>query len=107
MGLFGQKLTYSEKTKGVIVGVSAVKVNGMRLPLAEYEVNGEKYQVRVPYDIAVVMETESKGEKKIVRANKNFGNSVIRAQVTGIQGCEVHIAYDPSKPNKGKVIGVL
>lgn len=107
MGLFGRKLNYSEKSKGVIVGVSAIKVNGMHLPLAEYEVNGEKYQVRVPYDIAIVMETDGKGEKKIVRANKNFGNSVIRAQLTGLQGREVHIAYDPSKPKKGKVIGVL
>lgn len=107
MSLFGGKLTYSEKTTGIIVGVSAVKVNNMHLPLAEYEVNGEKYQVRVPYDIAVVMETEAEGEKKIIRANMNFGNSTIRAQVTGIQGRAVQIAYDPSKPKKGKVIGVL
>lgn len=66
MGLFGRKLTYSEKTTGTIVGVSAVKVNNMHLPLAEYEVSGEKFQVRA-----------------------------------------VQIAYDPSKPGKGKVIGVL
>lgn len=33
--------------------VSAVKVNNMYLPLAEYVVNGYAYQVRVPYDIEV------------------------------------------------------
>ena len=106
MGLFGKKLSYTEQCVGVINGVSAVKVNNMHLPLAEYVVNGELYKVRVPYDIAVVMESECENEQQIVRANLNFGNSV-RAQMTGVQGRKVQIAYDPSKPKKGKVVGYV
>lgn len=104
MGLFGKNLNYSQKTIGVINGVSAVKVNNMHLPLAEYVVNGEVYKVRVPRDMAEVMEKECQGKRTIVRANLNFGTDV-RAQLTGIQGRKVQIAFDPSKPDKGKVIG--
>ena len=107
MGLFGKKLNYSEKTTGIIKGVSAVKVNNMHLPLAEYEVNGETYRVRVPHDIAVAMENHSQSDKTIVRANMNLGNASFNGQLTGIQGKTVQIAYDPAKPEKGKVIGVL
>lgn len=103
--MFGRKLTYSGKTTGFIVGVSAVKVNSMHLPLAEYEVDGKKYHVRVPYNIAVLMEAKG-GNKKFVWANMNFGNSVIKGQMTGIQGSAVQIVYDPSKPKRGKVIGI-
>lgn len=104
MGLFGKKLNYTEKCIGVVNGVSAVKVNNMHLPLAEYVVNGEVYKVRIPYEMAVVMESEQNNETKIIRANLNFGNH-IKAQMTGIQGRKVQIAYDPTKPHKGKVIG--
>jgi len=106
MGLFGKKLNYSESTTGIITGVSAVKVNNMHLPLAEYEVNGEKYKVRVPHDIAVVLESQSEGNEMVVRANLNFGNASFKGQLTGIQGRTVQIAYDPAKPEKGKVIGI-
>ena len=104
MGLFGKKLNYTEKCIGVINGISAVKVNNMHLPLVEYVVNGEAYKVRMPYDMAVAMESEQNNATEIVRANLNFGNH-IKAQMTGIQGRKVQIAYDPAKPHKGKVIG--
>ena len=107
MGLFGKKLNYSQNTVGIIKDVSAVKVNNMHLPLAEYEVNGETYRVRVPHEIAVVMEAHSQGDKSVVRANLNFGNASFNGQVTGIQGRSVQIVYDPAKPENGKVIGVL
>ena len=86
------------------MSVSAVKVNNMHLPLAEYVVNGETYKVRVPYEIAVVMESEQNNEAEIVRANFNFGTH-IKAQLTGIQGRKVQISYDPTKPHKGYVTG--
>lgn len=35
----------------------------------------------------------------------NFGNASFNGQVTGIMGCTVQVAYDPSKPQKGKVVG--
>ncbi len=104
MGLFGKELNYTEQCTGVIKGVSAVKVNNMHLPLAEYVVNGELYKARVPYEIAVVMESEYKNEQQIVRANLNLGNHV-RAQMTSVQGRKVRVAYDPSEPKKGKVVG--
>ncbi len=104
MGLFGKKLNYSEKTVGVISGVSAVKVNNMHLPIAEYVVNGKTYKIRVPHEMAEVMESECEDKRKVVRANLNFGTDV-RAQLTGIQGRKVQIVFDPAKPDKGKVIG--
>lgn len=104
MGLFGKKLNYTEKCIGVINGVSAVKVNNMHLPLVEYVVDGETYKVRMPHEMAVVMESEQNGKSEIVRANLNFGTSV-KAQMTSIQGRKVQVAYDPEKPQKGKVIG--
>ena len=107
MGLFGKKLNYSEKTIGIINGVSAVKINCMHLPLAEYEVDGNTYRIRVPYDMAVAMESQNQENQTVVRANLNFGNASFHGQLTGIQGKNVQIAYDPAKPQKGKVIGVL
>lgn len=104
MGLFSQKENYTEKTTGIIAGVSAVKVNQMHLPIAEYEVNGKRYKVRVPYDIAIKMEKCSECESELIRANLNFGNNPVRLQATKIQGCQVTILYNPNKPNKAKVI---
>ena len=105
MGLFGPKLNYSAATTGTIVGMLAVKVNNRHLPIAEYFVDGVRYEVRVPHDIAVSMEKASTGERQVVRANLNFGNASFNGQVTGIMGCTVQVAYDPSTPQKGKVVG--
>ncbi|MEE1009926.1 MAG: hypothetical protein UH963_12385 [Agathobacter sp.] len=105
MGLFGPKLNYSAATTGTIVGMLAVKVNNRHLPIAEYFVDGVRYEVRVPHDIVVSMEKASTGERQVVRANLNFGNTSFNGQVTGIMGCTVQVAYDPSKPQKGKVVG--
>ena len=104
MGLFSKKENYTQQTVGIIVGISAVAVNNMHLPIAEYEVNGKKYQVRVPYDIAVKLEKQSNGNSEFVRANLNFGNNSIHLQETKIQGYRVTVAYNPDKPNKAKVI---
>ncbi|MBD5465755.1 MAG: hypothetical protein HDR22_08050 [Lachnospiraceae bacterium] len=46
MGLFSRSKEYTKQTTGIIVGVSAVKVNNMNLPLAEYEVEGKQYRVK-------------------------------------------------------------
>lgn len=59
MSIFSKRQSASGETTGTIVGVSAVAVNNMHLPVAEYEVNGAKYKVRVPYDIAVRLEAQS------------------------------------------------
>ncbi len=104
MGLFSRSKEYTEQTTGVIVGVSAVKVNNMNLPLAEYEVEGKQYRVRVPYGIAVKLERQSEGEGKLVRANLNYGNVNVRLQHTKIQGCKVNVLYNPQKPKKAKVV---
>lgn len=104
MGLFSKKENYTERTTGIIVGVSAIEVNKMHLPIAQYEVNGKKYQVRVPYNIAVKLENQSNGKREVVRANHNFGTNSINLQATKIQGCQVTILYNPDKPNKSKVI---
>lgn len=104
MGLFSKKENYTEQTVGIIVGVSAIAVNEMHLPLAEYEVNGKKYQVRVPYGIAVKLEKQSNGNSEFVRAHLNWGNKHVHLQETKIQGCQVTVVYNPDKPNKAKVI---
>lgn len=104
MGLFSKKQEYTQKTIGTIVGVSAVQVNKMHLPIAEYEINGIKYKVRVPYDIAIKLERESTDKSKMVRANLNVGISDIHMQITKIQGAKVTIVYDPNNPKKSKVI---
>lgn len=103
MGLFGKKLNYTAQCIGVINGVSAIEVNKMHLPLAEYFVDGKMYRVRVPHDIAAAMESESSGGVKIVGIDNNFG----KGQMTRIQGRKVRIVYDPSKPKKGKVVGCV
>lgn len=59
MSIFSKGQSASGETTGTIVGVSAVTVNNMHLPVAEYEVNDTKYKVRVPYDIAVRLEAQS------------------------------------------------
>ena len=102
MNLFSKKANYTAQTMGIIIGVSAVSVNKMHLPLAEYEVSGIKYQIRVPYDIAVKMEKQCENSDILVRANNNFGTSV-RVQMTKIQGCKVKVVYDPDNPKKAKV----
>lgn len=107
MGLFSKNENYTEQTTGVIVGVSAIKVNNMHLPIAEYEVNGKKYQVRVPYDIALRLEKQSNNKNEMVRANLNFGNNSINLQATKIQGIQVKILYNSDKPNKSKVIDYI
>lgn len=76
----------------------------MHLPVAEYEVNGAKYKVRVPYDIAVRLEAQSGTHPQFVRADYNFGTSV-KGQVTKLQGCRVRVVYDLHKPKKAKVVG--
>lgn len=103
MSLFRKKANYTAQTIGTVVGVSAVTVNKMHLPLAEYEVSGIKYQIRIPYNIAVEMEKQSKNSDQFVRANNNFGTNV-RLQMTKIQGCEVKVVYDPDNPKKAKVM---
>ena len=107
MCFFGKKLNYTQTTVGVIKGVSAVRINYMHLPLAEYVVDGCAYQVRVPYDIAVFMENQSQAEPMYVRANMNYGSSSYCGELTRIQGRQVQIVYDPAKPQKGKVVGPL
>lgn len=103
MSLLGKKANYTAQTTGIIIGVSSVSVNKMHLPLAKYEVGGIKYQIRVPYDIAVKMENQCYDSNRFIRANNNFGTSV-RIQMTKIQGCEVKVIYDPNNPKKAKVI---
>ena len=100
MGLFSKEENYTERTTGVIVGASAVQVNGSNLPLAEYEVDGKKYKVRVPYNIAVKMEKDSDNKGKIVRANLNLA----RFQRMKILGQNVTVLYNPNNPKKSKVI---
>lgn len=103
MGLFKKKSNYTAQTTGIIIGVSAIQVNNMHLPIAEYEVNGIKYQVRVPHNIAVKMEKQCDNPAQFIRANYNFGTNV-KGQMTKIQGCHVKVAYDPENPKKAKVI---
>lgn len=105
MGLFSKEENYTEQTTGIIMGVSAVKVNNMHLPIAEYEVNEKKYKVRVPYKLACELENQSNDEIRLVRANLNYGNRNIKLQATKIQGYQVTILYNPDKPKKAKVIG--
>lgn len=104
MGLFGKSERLTAITAGTIVGVSAVKVNGAYLPLAEYEVGGVKYRIRVPHGIAKQMESECDNAARFACANASFGTSV-RGQMTRLIGCSVKIMYDPEKPKNAKVIG--
>ena len=103
MSLFEKSQKLTANTIGTIIGVSAVCVNKMHLPLAEYEVNGKKYKVRVPYDIAIKMERQSENSSNFVRSNVNFGTNVV-SQITKLQGCKAKILYDPKKPQKAEVI---
>ena len=127
--MFGfKKPNYSVETIGTISGVSAIKVNNLQLPLAEYEVDGIKYKVRVPYDIAWPMElkarenagyqnnikdtframkdaiaNQNKGDAKIVREHLNVGTN-FEGQLMFTMGKKVVVKYDPEKPKKAIVI---
>lgn len=103
MGLFKKSQKLTAQTTGVIIGVSAVCVNKKHLPLAEYEVDGIKYKVRVPFDITVKMERQSEDLPRFVGTNVNFGTNIV-GQITKLQGCKVKILYDPKKPQKAEVI---
>lgn len=128
--MFGfKKPNYISETIGTIVKPSAVEVNNFHLPLAEYEVNGVKYMVRVPYNIAYPMEVKAKemagyqntvadslratqdaisnnnsNDAKIVRNNLNFGTS-FQGQLMFTIGKKVIVKYDPEKPKKAIVTG--
>lgn len=105
MSFFNKNISYTEQTTGIITGVSAVKVNMMHLPIAEYVVNGITYKIRVPYEIAIQMERQSNNTNQFVRSNLNFGTDV-KGQMTKLQGCKVTIVYNSEKPKKAKVIGI-
>ena len=94
---------FTAMTTGVIVGVSAVQVNKMHLPLAEYEVNGVKYQVRVSYAVARNMGEESSSDPQIIRANMNFGTT-FKGQLTRIYGAQVKVMYNPDNPGEAVVV---
>ena len=94
---------FTAMTTGIIVGVSAIQVNKMHLPLAEYEVNGVKYQVRVSYAIAKKMEKESGERAQIIRANMNYGSN-FKGQLTKIQGAQVKVLYNPENPEEAVVV---
>lgn len=83
--------------------MSSVSVNKMHLPIAEYEVEGKKYSIRVPYAIAAKMEEQCENTADFVRSNANFGTNV-RGQMTKIQGCKVKIVYNSKKPKAAKVV---
>lgn len=94
---------FTAMTTGIISGVSAIQVNKMHLPLVDYEVNGEIYQIRMAYDIAKRMEKESMADDKIVRANLNYGSNY-RGQITKLQGVQVKVMYDPDNPRDAVVL---
>ena len=103
MGLFGKSQKLTAQTTGVIIGVSAVCVNKKHLPLAEYEVDGIKYKVRVPFDIAVKMERQSEDLSRFSGTYVNFGTHIV-GQITKLQGCKVKVIYDPAKPKSARVV---
>lgn len=94
---------FTAMTTVIISGVSAIQVNKMHLPLVDYEVNGEVYQIRMAYDIAKKMEKESTVDAKFVRAHLSYG-SYNRGQITKLQGVEVKVMYDPNNPKDAVVI---
>lgn len=94
---------FTAMTTGVIVGVSAIQVNKMHLPLVEYEVNGVRYQVRLSYAIAKRMEKASTSNAQIVRANLNYGTN-FKGQLTKIQGSQVKVLYNPENPEEAVVV---
>ncbi len=106
MGFFNKSTSqnkmqkYTAMTTGVIVGVSAVRVNSIHLPLAEYQVNGVKYKLRVPYEIAKKLSQASTAKTQVVNVNFNFAS----LQVTNLQGTRVKILYNPNKPKDAIVV---
>lgn len=104
MGIFKKTKKLTAQTDGIINGVSAVCVNKKHLPLAEYEVDGVKYKIRVPFDIAAEMERRSEEHSQFATTYVNFGTNII-GQVTKLQGCRVKVIYDPTNPKKARVIG--
>lgn len=126
--MFGfKKPNYTAETIGIITKPSAVRVNNVNLPLAEYEVNGETYNVRVPYNLACEMEIKAKqeagyqntikdsiramkdafvnnneGDAKIVRNNLNKGLN-FEGQLMFTVGKKVIVKYDPERPKKAIV----
>lgn len=90
-------------TMGIVMGVSAIQVNKMHLPLVEYEVDNKKYKIRMSYKLAKKMEKETNADYKIVRANLNYGNN-FKGQLTKLQGLKVKVAYNPINPKEAVVI---
>ena len=128
--MFGfKKPNYTNETIGTITKPSAIKVNGIQLPLAEYEVNGQKYNVRVPSELARSMELKAKaeagyednikgsikavkdaiasnnsGDVKVLRNNNSFGTT-FEGTIMFTVGKKVIVKYDPEKPKKAIVTG--
>ncbi len=126
--MFGfKKPNYSCTTIGTITKPSAVKINNMNLPLVEYEVEGQKYTTRVPFELAKEMELKARaaagyqdnltdsiraakdaimnqnsGDAKIVRNNLSFGLN-FEGQIMFTVGKKVVVNYDPEKPKKAIV----
>ena len=103
MGLFKKSQKLTDKTTEVIIGVSAVCVIKNLLPLAEYEVDGIKYKVRVPFDIAVKMEHYSEELPSFWGTYVDFGTNIV-GQITKLQDCRVKVIYDPTKPKSASVV---
>ncbi len=128
--MFGfKKPNYTSETVGTITKPSAVMVNGIQLPLAEYEVNGQKYNVRVPSELARSMELKAKeaagyednlkgsikavkdaiannnsGDVQVLRNNNSFGTT-FEGTIMFTVGKKVVVKYDPENPKKAIVTG--
>ncbi len=129
--MFGfKKPNYSVETIGTITRPSAVQINGINLPLAEYEVAGQKYEVRVPSELARAMELKAKQEAgyednlkgsfqalkdsfssnnpsgvQVLRNNNSFGTNSFEGTIMFTVGKKVVVKYDPEKPKKAIVTG--
>lgn len=94
---------FTASTTGIIIGLSSIKVNNKYLPLAEYVVNNNTYQIRVSYAIAKKMEKESKADYKIIEAKASNALN-FKGQVTKLQGATVKIIYNPENPEESLVV---
>lgn len=91
-----------DTVEGVVIGFSNIRVNGWNLPIIEYFVNDERYELRANLDTAKAIEKNTDEPYSLVRVKYNT-----RLRVTKGLDRVVIVEYDVDNPKEARVIEVL
>lgn len=91
-----------DTVEGVVIGFSNIRVNGWNLPLVEYCVDDEIYELRADLDTAKGIEKNTSEPHRVVQVR---GTTFSR--VTKGLSRHVIVEYDVNKPKDARVIEIL